>query len=84
MSPCLPGSCWAFASAAAMESITQIRRGRLVDVSPQHFVDCDKDDYGCNGGDPVCAFRYAVANKGVNTWQDYPYTGTEGVCKAQV
>ena len=67
-----------------MESITKIKRGKLVNVSPQHFIDCDEDDWGCDGGDPVCAFRYAIDNGGVSMWRDYPYTGKDGNCYAEV
>ena len=35
------GSCWAFASAGALESAWAIRKNRLSDISVQQMVDCD-------------------------------------------
>ena len=45
-------SCWAFASAAAIETLWAKQSGKQVDVSPQAFVDCCavQGFFGCNGG----------------------------------
>jgi len=44
-------SCWAFAAAAAIETLWASKTKQLVDVSPQAFVDCQKITgfFGCNG-----------------------------------
>ncbi|CAH8505216.1 unnamed protein product [Schistosoma turkestanicum] len=74
------GSCYAFASAAALEA-----RIRLVSnfteqpiISPQAVLDCSPYSEGCNGG-----FPYLIAGKygedfGFVSEQCDPYTGDDG------
>ncbi|KAL3320168.1 hypothetical protein Ciccas_001136 [Cichlidogyrus casuarinus] len=54
------GSCYAFASAAALEARIQVFTNRSVRpiLSPQDVVDCSKFSEGCNGG-----FAYLIAGK---------------------
>ena len=44
-------ACWAFASAAAIETLWATATNKLVDISPQAFVDCFQtaEYYGCEG-----------------------------------
>jgi cathepsin F len=44
------GSCWAFSTTAAIESAHFIKTKQLLKLSESQFVDCDKNDAGCNGG----------------------------------
>jgi C1A family cysteine protease len=75
------GSCWAFSSTAAIESSHAIQTGKLLKLSEQHFVDCDKDNNeGCNGGLEVWAFQFAEKNK-IALESDYPYKGRDRRCK---
>merc|ERR1712113_288691 len=56
--------------------------GKLVSLSEQQFVDCDKKvDQGCKGGLMDNAFAYAEANA-ICTEDSYKYTGVGGTCKA--
>jgi len=60
----------------------QIGNGKLVSLSEQQLVDCSKNgNEGCNGGSMELGFAY---EEGVNvcTESSYPYTATDGSCKA--
>ena len=74
------GSCWTFATTGVLESFYQINHGKLLSFSEQQIVDCDKNDDGCSGGDPVEALTY-TADNGLELELTYPYTGEEGTCK---
>ncbi|KAK3129444.1 hypothetical protein QOZ80_6BG0479660 [Eleusine coracana subsp. coracana] len=74
------GSCWAFSTVAVVESIHQIRTGKLVSLSEQELVDCDTLDAGCDGGIAYRALRWITSNGGITTESDYPYTGVTGAC----
>jgi hypothetical protein len=78
------GSCYAFASAAVMESLYAIKTKSQspIDLSPQQIVDCSTENSGCNGGlfDPTVS--YITSNGGnLATEESYPYTGIENTCK---
>lgn len=75
------GSCWAFSTVAAVESINKIVKGELVSLSEQELVDCDRAyNNGCDGGLMDYAFDFIVGNGGIDTEDDYPYAGVEGQC----
>jgi len=76
------GSCWAFSATEAIESQWFLAGHSLVSLSPQQIVDCDKGrgDLGCNGGDTPTAYEYVISAGGMDTMQDYPYTGEDDTC----
>jgi cysteine peptidase B len=84
------GGCWAFASAANIESAWQIAGNSLTSLSEQELLDCV--DYfpcmGCNGGEMSCAFTYLSESQHGNmaTEASYPYVAgphsKTGSCKA--
>ncbi|KAL9271377.1 Vignain-like protein [Drosera capensis] len=76
------GSCWAFSTLAAVESINQIKTNKLISLSEQQLVDCDKSNQGCNGERMTRALAYIIKNGGVTTQKNYPYTRKEGDCNA--
>jgi cathepsin L len=66
------GSCWAFGTVASVEGINFITNKKLVSLSEQQLVSCDKRDHGCGGGLPDNAFQYVKAT-GLTTESNYPY-----------
>ncbi|RCV13818.1 LOW QUALITY PROTEIN: hypothetical protein SETIT_2G376300v2 [Setaria italica] len=77
------GSCWAFAAVAAIESVYNLRSGRLVSLSEQELVYCDHTppDSGCVGGDPASAMWWVTRKGGLATTWEYPYESRQGQCR---
>ncbi|XP_055308019.1 procathepsin L-like [Sitodiplosis mosellana] len=76
------GTCWAFASAAAIESQYVLKTGVLVSLSPQNLVDCApyltaSQNNKCIGNTCEYGYEYVYAN-GIQTEQSYPYTSGNG------
>lgn len=76
------GSCWAFSTVGTLESAYQIATGKLLSLSEQQLVDCDRSDSGCNGGWPHTAYDRYYTGAGVCTEDSYRYTARGGSCRA--
>ncbi|TNV77618.1 hypothetical protein FGO68_gene9192 [Halteria grandinella] len=74
------GSCYAFATAAAIEGMAYLKTGKMVELSMQQIVDCAADgNLGCYGGDLFSSFSYAL-DHGLHTLKGYPYYGYQIDC----
>ncbi|KAL2328595.1 hypothetical protein Fmac_022022 [Flemingia macrophylla] len=76
--------CWAFTAVAAIEGITKLTTGTLIDLSEQELIDCDTngEDHGCREGVMDQAFEFVMENKGIASEATYPYRGVDGICNS--
>ncbi|OQR89000.1 cysteine protease family C01A, partial [Achlya hypogyna] len=75
------GSCWSFAAVGASAMAHCLVSGKLIDLSEQQLVSCASSaGQGCQGGWPNKALEY-IAQTGVCTAADFPYTQSNGQCK---
>jgi len=72
------GGCWAFTLTGVMEANKSIKQGTLNSLlSVQQLLDCNSQNYGCNGGDLITGMNY-VLNTGVEFDANYSYLGYSG------
>ncbi|EDO31352.1 predicted protein, partial [Nematostella vectensis] len=82
------GSCWAFATAGAVEAAHFIQKGELLNLAEQQLLDCTWSTPGVYHGNNCClggwtwkAFSW-VKKFGLATTKSYGhYRGQEGFCK---
>ncbi|XP_049876781.1 procathepsin L-like [Pectinophora gossypiella] len=75
------GSCWAFSTTGTIEGAYARKHSKLLSLSEQQLVDCDKGDKGCNGGLMTSALKYLESAGGIQSEDSYRYTGQDDTCK---
>ena len=76
------GGCWAFSTAAAVESLAKISGvdETLQEYSVQQLLDCDRNNYGCTGGWMYQGFMY-TSKFGLLRKEDYaPFSMKQQMC----
>jgi len=72
------GSCWSFGTTGDIEGTWFLKKGKLISLSEQQLVSCDKTDAACNGGLQENAFNYVIKTGGIQSEADYPYVSGTG------
>ncbi|CAH8486359.1 unnamed protein product [Schistosoma intercalatum] len=72
-------SSWAIASVEALEGQVKRKTGILTPLSSQQLVDCTRE-HECVENPVSVAFDY-IKEYGVESQEDYPFTGKVGNCK---
>jgi C1A family cysteine protease len=71
------GSCWAFGTIGAAESMLAIKSDTTVDLSEQQLIACNTLSYGCSGGWWVFDM---LMNPGAALESAFPYSESDAVC----
>lgn len=77
------GSCWAFGTVGVLESSYYLTYKEKTNLSQQQLIDCSQayNNTGCNGGEVIYAMNY-IADHGLCSLEDYPYTQKDEDCKS--
>lgn len=73
------GSCWSFSTTGSVEGAVALKTSKLISLSEQQLVSCDRYAAGCGGAPSLHAgYQYIIKNKGIGTEESYPYASGAG------
>jgi len=75
------GSCWAFSTISAIETMVHYYVNKEIELSEQQLIDCSDQNYGCNGGWMHTALDYIKEQGGVVSASVYPYKSFQQTCE---
>lgn len=78
------GSCWAFSTTSALESMIDINLNQKILLSEQELVSCSKKNFGCNGGWMHKAMDYVKEKNGLFSVNDYSYIEKNIDCRTDI
>ncbi len=73
------GSCWIFASVAALEAIYKIQRQMDLDLSEQQILSCESYEWGCDGGWMETCYQHWKYEYGAIHEANMPYQANDEV-----
>jgi cathepsin F len=76
------GSCYTFAVAANLEGQYYIKNKKMINLSEQQILNCDKYDYGCNGGMMANTYKYLMGSSGLGLTSSLKYVAVKQTCTA--
>lgn len=76
------GSCWAFATIAAVEGNYNIKFNNALSFSEQYLVNCDELDRACIGGSSSRPYIFMKFNGNLLS-ENYKYTGKREFCTSE-
>lgn len=76
------GSCWAFSTVGAIQSVRAMGGSQLEQLSVQQVLDCSYKNAGCSGGSPSHALTWLKQTRvKLVSHSAYPYKAKTGMCR---
>ena len=75
------GSCWAFATTAAVEGEYSLATGKLRPLAEQELLDCARPARGCRGGWLSDTYNYITSHSRLGLQSECPYRASKGLCE---
>ena len=77
------GSCWAHTATTVQEAMQAIKMNSpVVRLSEQEGIDCDKNSWGCDGGE-MYSYWEMSSKIGSQAYSEYPYEAKDKRCRNQ-
>lgn len=74
------GCCWAFATVAHLEALNFKKTKTMTTMSEQYLVNCDTNDFACDGGAMDTALSWLIKSGGMVKSSVVPWVGVKKAC----